>query len=151
MENGNMNQHQTNRSCTTLLGNAGTRWGLFVVAILFTVPASAQITAPRVLSAETDSTARLEERLINRLHATTDTQAEYIRYIVQLVEQEKLELRLVVAIEQYAIRRNRRYAFPFFERALRYEAAKRGVALTSVRHFQSTANPIRQTSSTTIR
>ncbi|MBB3209363.1 hypothetical protein FHS27_005203 [Rhodopirellula rubra] len=119
------------------------RWVVLIGCIGIVQTASAQITAPRILSADMDSTARLEERLINRLHATTETQAAYIRYVVKLVEEEKLETRLVVAIEQYAIRRNSRYAFPFFERALRYEAAKRGVALTSVRHFQSTAAPQR--------
>ena len=101
---------------------------------------TAQITTPRILSADIDPTARLEEQLINRLHATTDDQAEYLRHIVKLVEEGKLEARLVVAIERYALRRNPNYAFPYFERALRYEAAKRGVALATLRHFQSTAD-----------
>src|SRR6056297_1815129 len=88
--------------------------------------ASAQITAPRTLSRGEGPVARLDEQLINRLHATTRSQADYLRHVVKLVETQKLELRLVVAIERYALRRNARYAFPFFERALRYEAAKRG-------------------------
>lgn len=101
---------------------------------------SAQITAPRTLSADIDPVARLEEQLINRLHATTEVQRSYLRHVVKLVEENKLSLELVVAIERYSLRRNPRYAFPFFERALRYEGAKRGVALASVRHFQSTAD-----------
>lgn len=114
-----------------------------LVCIAVTTPASAQITTPRTLSSDIDRTARLEEQLINRLHATTDSQAAYLRHVASLVEQERLEARLVLAVQQYALRRNPRYAFPFFERALRFEAAKRGVGLPSIRHFQSTADTIR--------
>ncbi len=113
---------------------------LMAGCLLIASEATAQITAPRILSADIDPTARLEEQLINRLHATTDDQADYLRHVVKLVEEGKLETRLVVAIERYALRRNPHYAFPYFERALRYEAAKRGVALATLRHFQSTAD-----------
>ncbi|TWU04031.1 hypothetical protein [Neorhodopirellula pilleata] len=113
------------------------------LATLATSNVSAQITAPRTLSADIDPVARLEEQLINRLHATTEVQRSYLRHVVKLVEEKKLSLELVVAIERYSLRRNPRYAFPFFERALRYEASKRGVALASVRHFQSTADVMR--------
>ncbi|SMP37700.1 hypothetical protein SAMN06265222_10111 [Neorhodopirellula lusitana] len=113
----------------------------FVLTMLSTSNvATAQITTSRILSAEIDPVARLEEQLVNRLHATTVAQRTYLDLIVKYVEEEKLQLELVVAIERYALRRNPRYAFPFFERALRYEASKRGVELPSVRHFQSTAN-----------
>ncbi|MEM9367752.1 MAG: hypothetical protein AAGD07_17310 [Planctomycetota bacterium] len=104
--------------------------------------AKAQITAPRILSTEIDTQARLEEQLINRLRATREEQKAYIRYVVNLVENDRLETRLVVAVERYALRRKPLYAFPFFERALRFEAAKIGVALPTVRHFQTTADPI---------
>ncbi len=119
------------------------RWVLMgsvvLTGLLFTATASAQITPSRSLTAGGSPVATLEEQLINRLHATTEVQGEYIRYIVKLVDEQKLEARLVVAIEQYAIRRNPQYAFPYFERALRYEAAKRGVGLPALRHYQSTA------------
>jgi hypothetical protein len=87
----------------------------------------------------------LQEQLINRLRATRDDQQAYIIFVVEQVQKGKLEAKLVVAIERYAMRRNRRYPFPFFERALRYEAAKRGVALPPIEHFNSTK--IIQTSS----
>lgn len=103
-------------------------------------PANAQITAARTLSAEIDPVARLEEQLINRLHATTEAQRVYLRRVVRLVEENRLPMELVVAIERYSLRRNPQFAFPFFERALRFESAKRGVTLPSVRHFQSTAD-----------
>lgn len=109
-----------------------------VLALMVVGSASAQITPPRVLSATIDRYATLEEQLTNRLKATADDQRNYIKFVVQQVKDEKLELRLVLAVERYARRRNPRLPFLFFERALRYEAAKRGVALPSVRQFAST-------------
>jgi len=97
--------------------------------------AQAQITPNRTLSEQVDPVARLEEQLINRLHATTEAQQSYLRFVVEQVSRKRLELRLVVAVERYAIRRNPRYAFPFFERALNYEATKRGITLPSIQLF----------------
>lgn len=111
-----------------------------ILAASITSNVSAQITAPRTLSADIDPVALLEEQLINRLHATTEVQRSYLRHVVKMVDEKKLSLELVVAIERYALRRNPRYAFPFFERALRFEASRRGVAIASVKHFQSTAD-----------
>lgn len=102
--------------------------------------ASAQITAPRTLTAEGDRYANLQEQLVNRLRATRDDQQAYINYLIKQVRKGRLETKLVVAIERYAMRRNRDYPFPFFERAIRYEASKRGVALPPVEHFASTRN-----------
>ena len=99
---------------------------------------SAQITAPRSLTAEGDRYANLQEQLVNRLRATRDDQQAYINYVIKQVRKGKLETKLVVAIERYAMRRNRDYPFPFFERAIRYEASKRGVELPPVEHFAST-------------
>lgn len=108
-----------------------------------TAPASAQITTSRSLTGGGSPVATLDEQLINRLRATTDAQQTYLRSIVKLVDQEKLDSRLVVAIERYAQRRNPRYPFPYFERALRYEAGKRGIALAPIRHYQSTLDRLR--------
>ena len=101
----------------------------------------AQITTPRTLSAEIDPIARLEEQLVNRLRATTVGQQAYIQQVVKLVDQNRLNLQLIVAIERYALRRNPQFALPFFERALRFEAGKRGVVVPSIRFFTSTAAP----------
>lgn len=100
--------------------------------------AHAQITGPATLPAERDRYATLQEQLVNRLRATREDQQAYINYVVEQVRLEKLETGLVIAIERYAMRRNGHYPFPFFERALRYESAKRGVNLPSVQHFNST-------------
>lgn len=115
----------------------------FLVALLLGLsipsftPLRAQITGPRVT---TRPLATLEEQLTNRLKATTDERRDYVRLIVRNVENGRLESKLVVAVERYAIRRNPQFPFPFFERALRYEAAKIGVNLPSVRQFASTKN-----------
>ena len=98
----------------------------------------AQITSHRVLSGRPNASANLEEQLVNRLRATRDDQRAYIKYVVALTKNRKLETRLVVAVERYAMRRNSHYPFPFFERALMYEAKKRGMTLPTVQHFAST-------------
>jgi hypothetical protein len=107
--------------------------------------ASAQLTAPRIMTSEGDRFATLEEQLTNRLRATREDQQAYIHFVVDQVRDGKLETKLVVAIERYALRRNGGYPFPFFERALKHEAAKRGVALPPVEHFASTKLPFGQT------
>ncbi|MDE0865386.1 MAG: hypothetical protein OSA98_16490 [Rubripirellula sp.] len=108
------------------------------VALMCGPVVNAQITTPRILSAGSNRSANLEEQLVNRLRATRDDQRAYIKHVVGLTKNGKLETKLVVAVERYAIRRNSHYPFPFFERALKYEAAKRGTALPTVRNFAST-------------
>jgi len=108
-----------------------------VLAVVFSAnTASAQLSVGLPLAQRTDTVAELEERLVNRLRATRADQKAYLEQIVQLVDQRKLPLSLVVAIERYALRRNPHYPFPFFERALNYQARKRGVTLPSILHFQ---------------
>ncbi len=101
-------------------------------------PAHAQITAPRSMSASTNRLATLEEQLTNRLRATRQDQIDYVKFVVEKVRVGKLDTKLVVAIERYALRRNPHYPFPYFERALRFEAGKRGVPLPTVKQFAST-------------
>lgn len=112
-----------------------------VFALLPSSRAEAQITAPRNMTVKIDEHAKLKERLTNRLHATTLGQQAYINYVVAQVKAKKLEMRLVVAIERYAIRRNSHFPFLFFERALKNEANRRGVSLPSVQQFASSRVP----------
>ncbi len=113
-----------------------------VIVLIATGPlmrsADAQITVPTKLSAVPDRTATLEDRLTNRLRATSDQQKAYIKFVVKQIRDEKLDTKLVVAIEQKAIARNRYFPFPFFERAMRYEAAKRNVILPPIQRFATT-------------
>lgn len=101
--------------------------------------AEAQISGQRQLPGANSLTATLQEQLTNRLRATRQEQRDYIKLVVEKVDDGKLERKLVVAIERYAIRRNPNYPFPYFERALRYEAGKRGVPLPTVRQVASTS------------
>ncbi len=102
---------------------------------------SAQITSPRILSASPGRFATLEEQLVNRLHATAEDQRNYLHFVVEQVRLGKLDGRIVVALERYALRRNRSLPFPFFERSLRYEASRRGVQLPPVRQFATARVP----------
>ncbi len=110
----------------------------FVLALMVTPVVVGQITSPRVLSSSRSTSATLEEQLLNRLKATRDDQRAYVKHVVALTKTGKLDRKLVVAVERYALRRNAVYPFPFFERALKYEAAKRRVQLPTVRNFAST-------------
>ncbi len=109
--------------------------------VLTSKPATAQITVPRVLSATPDRFATLEEQLINRLRATAEDQKAYVRFVVNKVRENQLDVKLVIAVQQYAIKRNPQLPFLFFERALKIEAGKRGVALPPVRQFATTSVP----------
>ena len=110
--------------------------GLMTFGLL--VPTQAQVTVPRTSSVTVDPYATLETQLRTRLRATRQDQIDYIKFVVKKVREGVLDIKLVVAIERYAIRRNAQYPFLYFERALRYEANKRGVVLPSVKQFAST-------------
>lgn len=111
---------------------------LVATAMTLADSAYAQLTVPRKLSATPDPIATLEEQLINRLKATTPERKGFVKFVVKRVRQEKLSPALVVAIERKAIRKNRFFPFPYFERAIRFEANKRNVALPPVRQFATT-------------
>lgn len=122
------------------------RWLLVLLFGVLAWPsgsASAQITAPRGFSDGPGSVASLEEQLINRLRATTDQQKGFLRRVSVVVEEGKLEQRLVVAVYRYSLKRNPIYPFPFFERAMRFEARKRGVNLPPVQLIAVTPDFIR--------
>ena len=72
-----------------------------------------------------------------------------MREVVKLVDEKKLERRLVLALERYARRKNPNFALPVFERALRVEAGKRGVPVPMIieivaRNGANTARSIRE-------
>ena len=115
------------------------QWTAAGLILICVTPVQAQITAPRTLSAQPRRLATLEEQLTNRLRATTQEQRDYIKFVVnKVLVTKQLDAKLVVAIERYALRRNPHFPFPFFERALRYEANKRGVPMPTVQQFAST-------------
>lgn len=99
--------------------------------------AFAQTTIPRMSTVTVDPYKTLEDQLLSRMRATSREQRGYLQFIVTQVKEGRLDMRLVVAIERYAIRRRADFPFPFFEAALRTEAAKRGVILPRVETFAS--------------
>jgi hypothetical protein len=105
--------------------------------------AEAQITTPHTFTQQ-DSVASLEDQLINRLRATEEPQRAYIRRVTTLVRTGHLESRLVVAIYRYSVQRYPHYPFPYFERAMRFEAKKRGVQLPAVDLIARTPGEVRQ-------
>ena len=109
-----------------------------LLSVAFDSTAHAQITPRRVNTGASGRVATLEEQLVNRLRATTADQRVYIKAVATKVDEKKLDKRLVLAVERYAIRRNRYFPFPFFQRAMRFEAAKRSVILPSVQEVAST-------------
>ena len=94
--------------------------------------ASAQLTAPRSLSGSSRPIGQLEEQLINGLRATRVEQQAFLKKVVTLTSQKKLDQRLVTAIYGWSRRRQPLYPFPFFERGIRIEAQKRGIVLPPV-------------------
>ena len=99
----------------------------------------AQLTDPRIESATESRTATLEEILINQLRATTDDRKVFLRLIVQLVDSGQFEQVQVIAISRWAIRKNPRFPFPYFERAMRFEAEKRDIELPPVQLLAGSA------------
>lgn len=101
--------------------------------IVMTAPlATAQIAIPSTVE---QPVATLADQLINRLRATTGEQQQFVRDVVGRTERGQLDPALVLAVQRYAIRRRSDFPFPFFERALRFEAAKRGVNIPAVRRI----------------
>ncbi|MGB7324274.1 MAG: hypothetical protein WBD31_05345 [Rubripirellula sp.] len=115
------------------------------IAVFLTVgaqtSAEAQIVTPSGAISSFNPTANLSDRLINQLRATRQDQRDYLALVIKKVENKELEARLVIAVQQYAMKRNAAFPFPYFERALQYEARKRGVILPSLQAFASTATP----------
>jgi len=117
-------------------------WAFTGLVAFSATNAEAQITAPRILSATPDRFATLEERLTNRLRAVAEDQRAFIRFVVGLTRQGKLDLRLIAAIERYALKRSSALPFPYFERVIRFEGDKRGLVIPPVRQFATTKIPV---------
>lgn len=99
---------------------------------------NAQTNAPQISTVAVDPFQVLEDQLRSRLRATSREQRGYINFVVKQVKEGRLDMRLVVGVQRYAIRRRADFPFPFFERALRVEAAKRNIILPGVQTFAST-------------
>ena len=116
------------------------RFAALVVLILVSQGAllsgsvQAQIPAPPT-SVPLTRNATLSDFLVNRLRATTADQQDYVRQVVKLVEDGKLEKRLVLALERYASARNPYFPLPVYERALRFQGARLGVTVPTIQEI----------------
>ncbi len=95
---------------------------------------AAQIVAPVAPTSFElpDRTTTLRDQLVSRLRATTPSQQAFIAAVVAQVGQGRLDAGRIIAIERYARRRSGHFPFPTFERAVRFDAGRLGVALPSV-------------------
>ena len=87
-------------------------------------------------------TSTLQDTLVNNLHATLPEQRQFLQVVRTKVDEGKLELRLVLAVMRYSQRRHNQFPFPYFERAMRYQAAKEGVSLPASFTFLSSRGPL---------
>ena len=72
--------------------------------------------------------ADLSDQLEGGLRARLPREFAFIGRVVRMVEGRRLPLDLVMSTFQWA-RRKKPYPFPYFERALRTKAARRGIAI----------------------
>ncbi|MEO1526020.1 MAG: hypothetical protein AAFX06_11330 [Planctomycetota bacterium] len=108
---------------------------VFALTVLLGGECQAQITTPQILSAQTNKRATIEDYLINRLRATTDDQKAYVREILQLVDQRRLDLKLVLALQRRARAKRPHFPLPIFEQTIRFEGRKRGVAVPTLQEI----------------
>jgi hypothetical protein len=70
----------------------------------------------------------LKEQLESGLRPRSPAEFAYVQRVVELTRENKLPLKLVKVTFNWA-RRKRPYPFPYFQRALTIELAKRGIRI----------------------
>lgn len=88
--------------------------------------------------------ASLPEILVNKLKATRVDQQAFIVAVSQQTEAGNFEKGFVLAAMRYAIEKNPRFPFPYFERVVRFEGNKRRITLPNVEIILSTRDPRRR-------
>ncbi len=73
--------------------------------------------------------APLSDQLNQGLRAVTPAQKRFVSVVVAYVERGRLPRALVNLVYSWALKRNSRMPFPYFEYALRVLAKRRGVTL----------------------
>lgn len=108
----------------------------FLCALGATSTVQGQVPGGRTSAGGTQQPS-LEEYLVSTLRATLPEQQAFIRRVVVEVEAGRIEEGFALAICRYAQRRNPSFPFPFYERAMRIEAQKRGINLPAVALIRS--------------
>ena len=73
--------------------------------------------------------ANLQEQLESGLKARLPREFAFIAVVVARVEERALNVGEVTSVFQWARRKNKKIPFPYFERAMRIIAARKGVVL----------------------
>lgn len=103
-----------------------------LAAVVTMLPPQAIGQLPSTLVSQDRRVATLNDQLVAGLRATRPEQKEFIAKVVRAVDEKRLDHQLVSAVFVWSRRRWPPMPFPYFERAMRIEAAKRGVALPKV-------------------
>ena len=107
---------------------SGSSWAARPRLLTEESPHGSEQLADRALPGIADVTvAELKDQLEKGLRARRPVEFAFIGRIVDLVEQRKLELKLVMGTFQWARKRDPFFPFPYFERAIRLRAARVGV------------------------
>lgn len=112
--------------------------GLFCLIATSTVQAQIGIPTIQPTGSRTSS---LQDVLVNNLRATLPEQKEFLRRVQLEVTRGTIDRKLVLAVMRYAQRRHSTFPFPFFERAMRFQASKQGVDLPNMFQILSTRSP----------
>ena len=105
----------------------------FAAMILLALPVSAQTPADFDANEAERSPGmdivRLEDQLMNGLRVVTIEQRIYVSQIVAMVEAGLLPRAMVNVVYTWALKRNPKVPFPYFQVALRALAERRGIAV----------------------
>jgi len=71
--------------------------------------------------------ADLQQQLESMLKARLPSEFEFIDRVVELVTEKKFSVGMVKSISQWAVRKNKKIPFPYFQRAMRILAERQGV------------------------
>jgi hypothetical protein len=85
------------------------------------------VLGPLVSWAQTE--VPLRDQLRSKLRARRDTEFEFIDRVAILVLENKLPKDLVLALMDYAVRKNAHIPYPWFEQAVRIKANELGVEI----------------------
>ena len=119
----------------TMLNRLTFTLAIIVLNVAMPVWCTAQVTGGNRTLVTPSKKASFSDYLIVKLKATTEEQKSYVRVVAKLTELKRLDKGLVLAMERYAGRKNPQFPLPVFERAMRFEAAKRGVPIPTIKEI----------------
>ena len=105
--------------------------GVGLAALLFTRNLNAQegngFNAAELLSNQ--SIPSLENQLLRGLRVINDDQRKFVTRVVNAVRQGRMPRAMVNVVYKWALERNAKFPFPYFQYALNILARRRGISL----------------------